>query len=273
MKQATQRKSLMLVESAVMIALATVLSLIRIVDLPYGGSVTIASMLPVMIIGYRHGALWGLGSGLVYGIIQQLLGLKNLSYFTTWQSILAIILLDYLIAFAVCGLAGVTRRAPKDQALGLSAGALIACLLRYLCHVISGATVWAGLSIPTQAALGYSLIYNATYMVPETIITVVAAYYLGSVLDFRAAVPTRISAPDRSKLASLLSAVSGLVLCAAVFFDVAAIFAHLQDPETGSFTVTQIGNVNWIAVAVVSAVAVVVAVVLTVIGKKKAAQE
>lgn len=271
MNQTTKRKTLVLVESAVMIALAAVLSLIRIVDLPYGGSVTVASMLPIMIIGYRHGLAWGLGSGLVYGVIQQLLGLKNLSYFSTWQSILAIILLDYVVAFAVSGLAGVTRRAPKDQALGLSLGALLACALRYLCHVISGATVWAGLSIPTQAALGYSLIYNATYMVPETIVTVAAAFYLGSVLALRSTSITRIVSVGRSKAATLFSALAGLVLSVAIIFDVAAVFAHLQDGETGEFTVTQLGSVNWIAVAIVSAVGVAVAVVLKLIAKSKAA--
>ena len=86
-----------LVESAVMVALATVLSLIKIVDLPYGGSVTIASMLPVAVIAYRHGILWGLGTGLVYGAIQQLLGLNDLIYVTGWQSVLAVILLDYIV--------------------------------------------------------------------------------------------------------------------------------------------------------------------------------
>ena len=83
-----------LVESAVMVALATVLSLIKIVDLPAGGSVTIASMLPVAVIAYRHGLGWGLGAGRVHGAIQQLLGLSSLSRVTGWQSILAVILLD-----------------------------------------------------------------------------------------------------------------------------------------------------------------------------------
>ena len=89
-----------LVESALLVAIATVLSMVKLVELPYGGSITLASMLPIVLIAYRSGILWGLGSGFVYGVIQQLLGLKNLSYFTTWQSILAIILLDYLVAFA-----------------------------------------------------------------------------------------------------------------------------------------------------------------------------
>ena len=71
-----KKKTLSLVECAVMIALATVLSMIKLAELPYGGSITIASMLPVAIIAYRRGMGWGLGSAFVYGVIQQLLGLN-----------------------------------------------------------------------------------------------------------------------------------------------------------------------------------------------------
>ena len=99
-----------LVESAIMLAIATVLSLLKLIDLPYGGSVTVASMLPIIIISYRHNIKWGLLTGLAFGIIQQLLGLKTLSWVTTWQSILAVILLDYIIAFTVAGLGGIFRK-------------------------------------------------------------------------------------------------------------------------------------------------------------------
>ncbi len=172
MENKTVSRVQMLVESAVMLAIATVLSMIKLFNLPYGGSVTIASMLPIIIISYRHGLRWGLLSGLVYGIIQQLLGLDTLSWVTTWQSIVAVILLDYIIAFAVTGFGGVFRK-KCSQPMALLLGALLVGLLRYICHVISGATVWAGLSIPTNAAMIYSLGYNATYMIPETITHIV----------------------------------------------------------------------------------------------------
>ena len=73
----------------------------------------------------------------------------------------AIILLDYIIAFIVLGLGGIFRKLFRSQGGALAAGTLLACLLRYVCHVISGCTVWAGLSIPSQDALLYSLAYNA----------------------------------------------------------------------------------------------------------------
>ena len=93
-----------LAEAALLIAMGTVLSVFKLIDLPYGGSVTVGSMLPVLIIAYRYGTGFGMASSLAFGIIQQLLGLKTLSYVTTWQSILAVILLDYIVAFMVIGL-------------------------------------------------------------------------------------------------------------------------------------------------------------------------
>lgn len=254
-----------LVESAVMIALATVLSLIKIVDFPHGGSVTIASMLPIAVIAYRHGLGFGIGAGLVHGVLQQLLGLNTLSWVTGWQSILAVIMLDYIVAFGVIGFAGVFRRAVKNQATALTMGCVLVCVLRYACHVISGATVWAGLSIPTKAALGYSFIYNATYMIPETIVLVVAALYIGSTVDFRAEMPTRVHRDAQKAGTGWLAPVAGLVVTAAVIYDVAAVFSHLQDGETGEFAITQITDVNWMAVIAVTAAAAVVAAVLLLI--------
>ncbi len=236
MPNAKMQKSLKLVENALLIAVATVLSILPLAELPYGGSVTIASLFPLVLIAYRSGILWGLGSGLVFGVIQQLLGLKNLSYVTGWQSVLAVVLLDYLIAFAVIGFAGVFRSVIEKQHYALAAGAGLGCLLRYICHVISGATVWAGLSIPTQAALGYSLIYNATYMIPETIVLVVVAFYLGSVLDFRGDRPVRIPKRSNTVANDLPMLIAGVISIGALIYDVATLFAHLQDADTGYFS-------------------------------------
>ena len=245
-----------LVESAILIAIGTVLSLIKIVDLPYGGSVTVASMLPVVIIAYRHGLGLGLTSGLVFGVIQQLLGLNTLSWVTGWQSVVAVIVLDYVVAFGVLGLGGVFRRRFEEQAPGLVLGTLLVCALRYLCHVVSGATVWAGLSIPTKDALLYSLAYNATYMLPETLVTLVSAYYVGSALDFRTASPVRLKGQTKNA-GFLLRLIGGLLLSAALIFDAAAVFSKLQNAETGEWDLSGLGNVAWIAVAVVSCVGLV----------------
>ncbi len=268
-------KSRKLIECALLIAIATVLSMIKIAQMPYGGSVTIASMLPLVLIAYRHGLGWGLGSGFVYGIIQQLLGLKNLSYVTTWQSVLAVILLDYLVAFLVLGFGGVFRKAFRKQSVAITVGALLVAVLRYLCHTIAGATVWAGLAIPTAAALSYSLIYNATYMLPETIILCLIAFYLSSVIDFRAEKPVRMSPADSkiSASADLTTVFAWIVAIGAIVFDIATIFMHLQNEETGKFDWSGLAVTGpfvksfWLSVIVVSAVACAVVVTLILVRK------
>lgn len=253
-----------LVESALMIALATVLSLLKLADLPYGGSITFASMLPIALISYRNGLGWGLGSGLAYGVLQQLLGLKTLTYVTGAPSVIAVIVLDYLLAFTVIGLAGMFRRAVPKQSTALSLGVFVTCVLRYACHVVSGATVWAGLSIPTTAALGYSFIYNATYMVPETIVTVLAAYYLASLIDFRELEPKRLArTASESGTAAWLGAGAALIIFAGVIFDVVAIFSKLQDAETGEFNITLLADSSlWIQVGIVTALVALAAAAL-----------
>lgn len=259
-----------LTECAILISLSTVLSILRIAELPYGGSITLASMLPLVILAYRNGTGWGLGAGLVYGVIQQLLGLKNLSYFTTFQSVIAIILLDYLVAFTVIGLAGLFRHRMKRQNAALVTGGALACLLRYFCHVISGATVWVGLSIPTGAALGYSLLYNATYMIPETIVLLVAAAYLGSILDFRRELPVRMKQERLVGPGGWFYIGAGFSLLVLLIFDTAAVFPHLQDGDSGLFSLSGLSAAPVTAILVVSAVCLATAMVLFLLGKRKA---
>lgn len=263
----SQNKTKSLVECAIMIALATVLSMIKLAELPYGGSITIASMLPIAIIAYRRGMGWGLGSAFVYGVVQQLLGLNSLSYVTTWQSIVAVILLDYIVAFTVIGFAGIFRNKIENQALGLTLGCVFVSILRYICHVISGATVWAGLSIPTQAALSYSFIYNATYMLPECIILAVTAVYIGSVIDFREEKLKRVVKSDTKAYSPTINVAAGLIAAGAVIYDAVEVFSHLQNAETGEFDITGLAAVNWTAFIAVTVSAVVVTVLLLIVNK------
>ncbi len=266
--KSTQRTRKM-VEAALLIALGTILSVIKLAELPYGGSITLASMLPLILLSYRHGVRWGLGGSAVYAVLQQLLGLNHLSYFTTWQSVLAIILLDYLVAFTVAGLGGVLRPVVKEQRWAVVFGAALVCLLRYTCHVISGATVWAGLSIPTGAALVYSLGYNATYMLPETLVTVVTAFYLGSLIDFRREQPVRlVTRRTASPEGNMLAALAGLFAFGGLVADVALIFPHLQNAESGEFDFSGLAVASfvdsfWLPVVIVTvATAAVVTVLL-----------
>ena len=251
-----------------MVALATVLSLFKLVEMPYGGSVTFASMLPIIVLSYRHGVGMGLAGGVTFAIIQQLLGLKYLSYFTTWQSILALIFLDYILAFALVGLAGIWRRVTRRESTALILGGLTAAVIRYACHVIAGATVWAGLSIPDSAALIYSLGYNATYMIPETLVLLLVTYYLGEHIDLRGTEPKRRIPDSVAGSPGLLLPVTVLVL--GVIADVALIAPSLQDAETGMLTLAGLADVPWLSVAIVSAICVAISVFLYARAKKKA---
>ena len=256
-----------LVESAMLIAIASVLSVLQIVHLPYGGSITVSSMLPILIIAYRFGTPWGLFTGFVYGLIQLALGSHNLSYVTGAASVIALILFDYLLAFAVIGLGGLVRN-NKSQAFSLVIGSLIAAVLRYLMHVISGCTVWAGLSIPTAEALRYSLIYNATYMLPEALILMITSYFLATTLDFGKKDLTFIEKQDQTPLQHTLSVIAGVLLAGALIFDIAMIFKVLQHPETGEFDISAISTAPWAAIIIVTVICVVLAIILSVFKNK-----
>ncbi len=262
-----KNKTVRLTESAVMLALATVLSVLPILELPYGGSITVCSMLPICIIAYRHGTKWGLFTGAVYGLLQMFLGIKNVMYFTTPLSIAAVILLDYILAFAAMGLAGAFTGHFKKQVPAILSGTLLACCVRYILHVIGGATVWAGLSIPTEAALVYSLAYNATYMLPETIVLLLGVSLVAGMLDFRNDTVGRVAV--KGGKFDLLAGMAGLSIVATLVFDVREVFAHLQDGESGEFIITGLANVNWGLVGIVTACGAVLTAVLLILRKQR----
>lgn len=101
----TSKKTFLLVEGALMIAMAFVLSYIKLYDMPMGGSITL-EMIPLVIMGLRHGVKWGTFTAAVHGIIQLILGFSNVMYCATIPAMIGCVLLDYLFAFTVLGLAG-----------------------------------------------------------------------------------------------------------------------------------------------------------------------
>ena len=253
------KKSLRLTETAIMIALGFILSMLKIIDMPFGGSVTVFSMLPVIVIAYRYKASWGLLAGFAASLLQMLMGLKNLTYATSAAAVIAIIMLDYIVAFGVMGLGGIFKGKIKDQGVALAAGAVTACGLRYICHVISGCTVWAGVSIPTSDGLLYSLVYNCAYMVPETLITVVGAYYAGKVFTLGSEQIKRVPLDTRSakNLVSSIPAVLSVVI------DFVLIFAMVQTEE--GFDITAISRAHmfdWLPVIISLVVGIAATVVI-----------
>ena len=230
-----------------MLALGFILSMLKIIDMPFGGSVTAFSMVPIILIAYRYGTAWGLLSGFAASLLQMLMGLKNLTYATSAGAVIAIIFLDYIIAFTVMGLGGIFKGKIKDSGVAVGAAALIVCVLRYLCHVISGCTVWAGVSIPTADGLLYSFVYNAAYMVPETIVTVIGAYFAAKVFTLNSDQIKRIPLEGKSSK-NLVSAIPTAV---AVVLSFVFIFAMFQTEE--GYDITAIASTDifsWLPVII-----------------------
>ena len=264
--QAKKSAIVRLTESAMMIAIAALLSMAKLIDMPYGGSVTMASMLPIVIIAYRHGTKWGLLTGLAYGAVQFALGTKNIGYLpvSNFVSILTLIVADYLLAFAVLGFGGIFRKSCKRQATALALGSVLVAVLRYICHVIAGWTVWKAFAI-SEAGLIYSISYNATYMLPEMMVLVVAAIFLGNALDFRGEGLRPLAKAEQTSPTSGLAIAAGALVVFALSFDTVQIFKKLQDADTGEFTKTGLQEVNWALVGIVSAVCLIGAVSLLIV--------
>ncbi|MBR5251308.1 MAG: energy-coupled thiamine transporter ThiT [Oscillospiraceae bacterium] len=168
-----------MVECALMIAVGTVLAQIKIFTMPYGGSVTLVSMLPFILVSFRHGTKWGLFTGFVNSLLQMLTGFYAPPS-GTFTALVGMILLDYLLAFMVLGLAQGIAKPFRNRTIGVAAGTAAVCFLRFVCSFLSGALLWGSYQSYYEWAVGmsvweYSFIYNASYMFPELIITTVVA--------------------------------------------------------------------------------------------------
>lgn len=172
-----------LVEGAMMIALATVLSMIKVFEMPFGGSVTLLSMMPLILMSYRHGMKWGLLTAFVNSVLQLVLGINNVGYCPTVLSQIGCILLDYILAFSVLGLADGIAKPFKNRVVGIIVGTAVVCALRFVCSWLSGILIWGSYQSYYDWAANmplwlYSLVYNGNYMLPETIITVIGTTFM-----------------------------------------------------------------------------------------------
>ena len=172
----TYSKTRILVEGALMIALSTVLSMIQIPLMPHGGSITLFSMVPSLVMSYRHGAKWGLFTGFVNACLQMIMGFYPPPA-STFLYFLGEVLLDYVLAFMALGLAELFACPFKNRTVGVAVGTFAAGFLRFMCSFLSGVLVWGNLN-DGLAAWTYSLTYNGSYMLPETLLTMVAAVLL-----------------------------------------------------------------------------------------------
>lgn len=162
-------------EGAVLVALSLALSYLKIpiglVFGGFGGSIDLV-MIPLILYAVHCGLGWGLGAGLIFGTIKYFIGQHA---DISWVSIV----FDYSVAYMFVGFAGLLRGAEgKGKGWALPVAALVGCLCRFVVHYISGVTVYAqympeefmGISHMTPPL--YSLLYNGSYMLPNTILAV-----------------------------------------------------------------------------------------------------
>jgi len=198
-------KTKKLVTSAMLLAFATILSLIRIIQFPFGGSVTLVSMMPIIILTYMYGCKWGLFASFVFSLLQLATGFDTVSAFflpgdakMALPAAISICLIDYILAYTALGLGGVFKNKLKNPTKEIVLGTIVALTTRYIFHIISGYVffgAWAewffgdstglmqiGFLKPfcqfvmnnagsKLLSLIYSVIYNGAYMIPEIILT------------------------------------------------------------------------------------------------------
>jgi thiamine transporter len=157
------RKAQVVAEVAILTSLSVILSRIPIFHMPQGGSITLASMVPIILLSLRRGPKVGIATGVLYGIIRLMLGANAIDPFQ--------VILEYPIAFAVLGLAAFFPDRPI-------LGSTIAIVCRFLIHFAVGAIWWAPAYVPNLNPIIYSASYNSSYLLPELVISGVLLYLL-----------------------------------------------------------------------------------------------
>ena len=169
---------------AVFVALASVLSLVKIYKLPLGGSITLLSMLPIVMLSVFLGFRWGMASAFLYSLIQLGFGIVLdgvLGWGLTPLSLIGTIFLDYIIAFSVLGFAGIFS---SKGVKGIVFGTALAMILRFICHFVSGVIIF-DIWCEWDSVWIYSICYNGSFMLPELIITAVAAAIIFSLPEIK----------------------------------------------------------------------------------------
>ena len=148
--------------AAMAVALAIATSMIKVIKLPMGGSVTLFSMLFIVLIGYWYGIKVGLTAALAYGVLQLLLDPYILN--------IPQVLLDYILGFGALGLSGIFSKSKH----GLVKGYIIGVIGRFICSFLSG---WIFFAVYTpdffNSAILYSVVYNGSYIGLEAVVTLV----------------------------------------------------------------------------------------------------
>ena len=158
-----------LCECAVMIALAFALSFAQIFKMPMGGSVTIASMLPIMLISVKYGIKIGLPTAFVYSLLQLLQAFMEgdvFPYCETIATFTVCLLFDYVLPFTVLGLAGIFKNLKvfKNKEIAVYVGIVSVVAIRFLSHFITGVAIWGQWAPEGMGKFLYSFLYNVSFL-------------------------------------------------------------------------------------------------------------
>jgi thiamine transporter len=175
-------------EIAVFVALAFVIELLFSVipGMQQGGRISI-SLLPIIVIAWRRGVFPGVIAGLVFAWLNSMLDGFNQGWFITFESFVISMLLDYVLAFALVGFAGLVRVKGTDNIVFFGIAIFIGYFIRFSMHFISGIVVFGIYAPDGQSPWIYSLIYNGTYMLPSLVLALIAGlglyYRVGYIIN------------------------------------------------------------------------------------------
>ena len=164
-----QSKNQILANTAILTGLAIALSFVILYEMPMGGSVTLACMLPIIFVSLRYGCAWGLGSGFVMALFQVMQAVMHgnvFPYCQTFETIALCTLLDYVVPFTIIGIAGVFRKykGEKIKDIGAYLGIFLVFVLRFFSHFIVGAVIWGQWAPEGMGKYLYSFIYNGSFL-------------------------------------------------------------------------------------------------------------
>lgn len=172
-----KEKLKVLTESAVMLALAFALSSAKLFEMPLGGSVTVASMLPIMIISFKWGNRAGLATAFLYSVTQALQALASGNVFPYCEgadTLIICIVFDYLFPFTILGLAGVFYGKFKNTNIDFVVGASFVVFLRFCSHFLTGVYIWKQWAPEGMGKYLYSFLYNGGFLGVDFAILLVA---------------------------------------------------------------------------------------------------
>jgi len=182
-------RTAILVEGAMMVSLGFVLSIIPFFHMPWGGSITCFSTLPLIVMSFRHGLKWGVSAAAVFGVVQSLMGVGSIAAAGSFGAMILCALLDYFFAYAAVGLSGPIAnsmaRYVANPIARLVTGIVSTGLMRLFCSFLSGVLIWGAWAPEGTPVWLYSLTYNAGWCLPDMAIVLAAAVALSLAHNMR----------------------------------------------------------------------------------------